>query len=402
LYLGFAFPPGVAALHPGLNPAGHALETRMMAELRRCFEIRSSGLLPLIPSPVANADPTSGVPHDLLLLDKPPELLYRYCALGRLKDQYRRWRVAGWEPDLVLVYNLSPVYNQFLLWLRRQKHCPRLVLILLDSSSLGQQQPWLKRFRRRLKPMFRADAEMVSCFDACVGFSQTAEQHIRPSGMPFLWMPGGCDPSLVCAEPDHSERSEGQLRLGYFGALGDHAGVKGLVDVFLSTCRPVTLEICGYGKRSAELITLAQQQERLKFRGLLSPAECLRFGRSCDGLINPRPASHGNENNFASKLFDYALCGRAILTSRLSGVEQVLGPEAFYFDPHDFAPSLRQQLEILCRTSRGELDRRGAAIQHRVATEFSWQKQGARLACFLQEVRAGNHVRKAVPEALAA
>jgi hypothetical protein len=41
LYLGFAFPPGVAAFHPGINLAGHALETQMIAELRRYFDIPS-------------------------------------------------------------------------------------------------------------------------------------------------------------------------------------------------------------------------------------------------------------------------------------------------------------------------------------------------------------------------
>jgi hypothetical protein len=42
LYLGFPFPPGVAERNPGVNPAGHALETRIVSELRRHLEIRSA------------------------------------------------------------------------------------------------------------------------------------------------------------------------------------------------------------------------------------------------------------------------------------------------------------------------------------------------------------------------
>ncbi|HEU5336260.1 MAG TPA: glycosyltransferase, partial [Terriglobales bacterium] len=144
------------------------------------------------------------------------------------------------------------------------------------------------------------------------------------------------------------------------------------------------LEICGYGKGAEELRELAEREPRLRFHGLLSPEECLRFGRSCDVLVNPRPASHGNENNFASKLFDYALSGRAILTSRLSGVEEVLGPLAEYFDPADFSHSLAQRVTALVSTPRSELARRGAAIQHRVLSQFSWTKQAAGMAGFLQ------------------
>ncbi len=119
LYLGFAFPPGVHSLYPGVNPAGHALETQMVAQLRRYFDVRSSGLLPVMAPELKSPDPDSGVEHDLLLLEKPPELYHRLRSLTRLKVQYRRWVDEGWVPDLVLIYNLSPVYNQFVLWLRR-------------------------------------------------------------------------------------------------------------------------------------------------------------------------------------------------------------------------------------------------------------------------------------------
>src|SRR5438045_3265154 len=91
LYLGFAFPPGVAELNPGVNPAGHALETRMISELRHHLEIRSAGVLPSDPpqTPVPGADPASGIPHEVILVEKPPELVARFRGLGRLKEHYR-------------------------------------------------------------------------------------------------------------------------------------------------------------------------------------------------------------------------------------------------------------------------------------------------------------------------
>lgn len=403
LYLGFAFPPGVAALNPGLNPAGHALETQMIAELREYFEVRSAGLLPVEAPVLEMADPKSGIAHDILLLEKPPELYHRFRSLACLKAQYRRWRSTGWQPDLVLVYNMSPIYNQFLLWLRRHSNRPKLALLLLDSPNLGVPLHRWKNFRRRFKPMYTPDSEMIWRFDACVGLSKVTAKYFRPRNVPFLWMPGGCSPKRACHSPALvANPPTDSIRLGYFGALADHAGVRPLVDTLLATNIPACLEICGYGKLSDTLSSLAKSKERLKFNGLRTPAECLRFGLSCDALVNPRPTTHGNENNFSSKLFDYALTGRPILTSNLSGVEDVLGPEAFYFDPHDFDHSLRENLFALSRTSRAELDRRGAAIQQRVISQFSWARQGERLAGFLNQVVLGQFVAEEMTEALAA
>jgi hypothetical protein len=401
-YLGFAFPPGVAALNPGINPAGHALETRMLGELREQFEVRSAGVLPLYPPIVEAADPASGVAHDLILLEKPPELFHRFRSLACLKAQYRRWRDEGWVPDMVLVYNLSPIYNQFLLWLRRDPKCPRLVLLLLDSPSLGVPNQRWKSFRRRFKPMYTPDSEMISRFDACIGLSKMTERYFRPRRVPFLWMPGGCAPDRArIDESGEFKPRNGSLRLGYFGSLADHAGVGPLVQAVLQTDGS-SLEICGYGRLNDPLGDLASGNARVLFHGLQMPDRCLAFGRSCDVLVNPRPASHGNQNNFSSKLFDYALTGRAVLTSNLSGVEDVLGPEAFYFDAHNFQSSLRYELHELARTSRDELDRRGLAVQQRVLSQFSWAKQGARVGAFLRRICAGELREAENPEAMAA
>jgi hypothetical protein len=403
LYLGFAFPPGVAALHPGLNPAGHALETQMIAELRESFDVRSTGVLPMAPPKIKEPDPDSGVDHDLILLEKSPELFHRFRSLACLKAQYRRWRASGWEPDAVLVYNLSPIYNQFLLWLRRHSPRPKLVLLLLDSPSLGVPVQRWKRFRRCFKPMYTADCDMIWRFDACIGLSKATERYFLPRKVPFLWMPGGCRPARARFSDDCSfpERN-GSLRLGYFGNLADHAGVQSLIETVLSAHIPVTLEICGYGKLADSVSAMATHNQRLRFHGLLTPAQCLGFGRACDVLVNPRPSSHGNENNFSSKLFDYALAGRSILTSTLSGVEEVLGPDAFYFDPQEFEKNLQRSLHLLAGIDRSELDRRGRSVQERVLSDFSWTRQGARLTTFLSQVCTGRRLKEETSEALAA
>jgi glycosyltransferase involved in cell wall biosynthesis len=264
----------------------------------------------------------------------------------------------------------------------------RRVLLLLDSSQLGRRPSLGRRLRRLLKPLAVADEAMLPEFDACVGLSRDAEGHFRPLGRPYLWMPGACRPERALtgeAGPPGSESpDDAPIRFGYFGSIAAYAGIFELADAFLHTTLPATLRVCGYGRGSARLAELARRDRRIEFAGLLpTPDDCLVFGRACDVLVNPRPASHGNENNFPSKLFDYALCGRAILTARLSGVDEVIGEDGCYFDPEDYAASLGARLAELAGTPRAELRRRGAAIQARVCAAYTWEQQAARIAAFI-------------------
>lgn len=387
LYLGFAFPPGMQAMFPGTNPAGHGFETQMVAALRPHFEIRSAGVLPtqIPPLPLA-ADPASGVDHKVILLDRPPELWHRLRSVAKLKQQYRLWRAAGWAPDAVLSYNLSPIYNNFLRWLRGQPACPKLVVLLLDSSHLGRTLPPFKRFRYRFKPLVIPDAEMVREFDGCIGLSRSTEQFFSPRGIPFLWMPGGCTPARACREPPGPAHGEAQapISFGYFGALAAHSGVMPLAEGFLASQISNPLHICGHGKLADDIARLARSHARLQFHGLLpSQDDCLRLAVSWDVLVNPRPASPGNENNFPSKVFEYALCGRVIMTTRLAGVDAVLGPEAFYLDAERLKDDLRTQLPAIAAMPRAELRRRGNALCERVTAHYSWPQQAASMAEFI-------------------
>jgi len=52
---------------------------------------------------------------------------------------------------------------------------------------------------------------------------------------------------------------------------------------------------------------------------------------------------------------------------------------------HDFERGLDQALDGLSHTARTELNRRGAAVQRKVLSEFNWKIQGERLARFIEE-----------------
>lgn len=385
LYLGNALPPGVSNLFPECQPAGHLVETSMVQSVEPWFEVRSvgcSGLnLDRLPPPTSES---LGLPNVLNLTDRPPEVFYRRRSLGRLQRAYRRWLAEGWRPDVILVCNLSPIYDGFIRWLKHQPSSPLLALYLADSSSLGMEVAWSKRLRYRFKPLVFPEIEMIKYFDACAAVSPTAEQFFSPRGVPWFWLPNGCEPKRALRAEEVT--IEGPVRFGYVGSLGAHAGLPDLLKVFTSKQRNSVLHICGFGKARTEIAEACGRDPRLEFHQPRTPDGCLQLGRTWDVLINPRPIRAGNQNNFPSKIFEYALSGRAILSSRVSGADVVLGPEAYYFDEHNFALSLDRSLDELANTQRQELNRRGTALQQRLLSRFSWAQQGERLAGFLKQL----------------
>jgi glycosyltransferase involved in cell wall biosynthesis len=385
LYLGFAFPPGVAGRFPEAQPAGHLIETCLVSAVRTWFDIRSVGISWIDVEKVPPGDPSPGLPHSLNLLDKWPELFHRWKSLARLKAAYRRWLKDGWKPDVVLMYNFSPVYNGFIRWLRKLPEHPTIVLLLEDSMSLQYALPWGKRLRYRLKPLTWTDAQMVKYIDACVAVSLATENFFKERNLPWLWLPNGCEPHR--AVQNAVAPGIGPIRFGYFGSVASHTGLPDLIKVFTSRERKAELHICGFGKNKEALAESYRNYAQLCFYPPRTPDECLQFAQDCDVLINPRPNAPGNENNFPSKAFEYALSGRSILTTPLSGVDRILGESAFYFDENDFTRSLDEALERVTAVPREELNRRGKKIQERLLANFTWAQQGERLARFLSDTR---------------
>lgn len=102
-----------------------------------------------------------------------------------------------------------------------------------------------------------------------------------------------------------------------------------------------------------------------------------------DVLINPRLPVWGLENSFPSKIFEFTMTGKAILTTRTGGVDEVLGPKAFYLETENFEVSLREKLRILSATDRAELQRRGTPMRERILRDFNWDEQARHMITFM-------------------
>jgi glycosyltransferase involved in cell wall biosynthesis len=390
LYLGNALPPGMAGegfvtAHSFLTP--HLSETMLIRELARLTDISSVGLLPgwVWKRTREPRDNSPGLEHELVLWDRNPALWHRWISWRKLRRYYLDKVRRDEMPDIVLVRNLQLVFNYFVKWLRRQPRRPIIVLLLGDSGGLGEKVPPLRRFRYKFKPMHMLEEEGVLLYDACLVSGLKAKRFFEPRGVPWTWIPSGFHFHYDPPPPDLNQR--GPIRFGYFGTLTERSGIRTLVKAFLDANLPGTLHVCGHGELSEALKELARGHPNFQFEGFLpKQSDCLPWAQKVDVLVNLRLPFWGQENSAPSKIFEYGMAGKAILSTRTAGMDEVLGEEGTYIETENFEVSLRQKLQEISLMSRTELQRRATIIRDRIIHNYSWAEQSRRIVDFLTKL----------------
>jgi glycosyltransferase involved in cell wall biosynthesis len=356
----------------------------MAQALSRLAEVSTVGMLAReIFGKLEPRDDSIGLEHELLLWDRRPELWHRWHSWRQLRRFYLEKTARHGMPDALLVENPGPAYNCFVRWLRRQYPRPLIVLILADAGTLGQKIPLAKRLRYAFKPMVTLDeGKVILWYDACISFSFGTRRYFEPRGVPWMWMPSAFN--FRYDPPPASLTQTGPIRFGYFGQLAERTSVLPMVQGFLDANVPGTLHVCGHGKLSNVLKELAGRHSNFHFDGLMpKQSDCPPWAQKVDVLINPRLLIQGLENSFPSKIFEFGMTGKAILSTRTGGVDKVLGEEGIYLETEDFHNSLRKKLCEVAAMDRAELQRRGKAIRDRILREFNWDAQARRMIEFL-------------------
>jgi glycosyltransferase involved in cell wall biosynthesis len=258
-----------------------------------------------------------------------------------------------------------------------------LILLLLgDSGGLGEKIPWLRRLRYKFKPLQMLEAQAVLLYDACLVSGLNAKRYFEPRGVPWIWIPCGFNFDYNPPPPDPSQN--GPVRFGYFGTLTERSGVLTLVNAFLTAGVPGTLHICGHGPLSGELEKLARQHPNFHFDGFLPKQwDCLPWAQKVDVLINLRLPFWGQDNSAPSKVFEYGVAGKAILSTRTAGMDEILAQEGIYIETENFEESLRQKLQEVSAMDRAELRRRATIIRDRIVKNYSWEEQARRIIEFV-------------------
>ena len=160
--------------------------------------------------------------------------------------------------------------------------------------------------------MFRRGVKALRHFDGLISFTEDVKDELK-ADLPFCPLAIGCLSSKI---PEKLPELTTEKAAVYAGTLIYYNGIRELPEAFRILGTEYILHIYGYGPMEEEVRQAAREHENIVFHGRFAPEETERVLSQYELLINPRHIDPGIENfTFPSKLVDYVLTGKSVLTS---------------------------------------------------------------------------------------
>jgi glycosyltransferase involved in cell wall biosynthesis len=234
-----------------------------------------------------------------------------------------------------------------------------------------------------------AETRLLTRFSGIVAYTRYIGEDCAPQ-VPLLVMEGGVDPDeTFTADRSHTENTQQRERIIFFsGSLSTTNGIELLLDAFsLLPDKSYRLWVFGRGRLEELVKSAAKLDNRIRYFGFVKEQrEVLRHQRQSTVLVSLRPrADIINRYTFPSKLREYMLSGRPVISTAAPGI-----PDEYFEHMivlQDETPKgLAQLLEEVCTRPSSELDRLGAQAHDFVLNQKNWSQQGKKVLDFIRNL----------------
>lgn len=222
---------------------------------------------------------------------------------------------------------------------------------------------------------------------AYVFLTQAMNGHLNPTGKPYVILEGHADIAMEKRTPSLERKQHPRVCL-YAGGVSRQYGLANLVEGFRLANLPDTeLHIYGPGDYVEELKTVAAEDSRVKYGGMLLNTEIVDKEMEATLLVNPRPTSEEFvKYSFPSKTMEYMSTGTPVLTTVLPGMPEEYHPYVNLIreeTPQGIACALRETLE---RSDEALLEQ-GMAARSFVLTQKDNVTQAGKILEMLTKMR---------------
>lgn len=262
----------------------------------------------------------------------------------------------------------------------------KLVVVLTDPpgvilSTDGVVARVLKRVDVRITGW------TLSHVDAVIALAPELAQRFAIN-KPAVIFPGILDSSLtsmVDAAPARPFAAE-PFTILYAGGLSQAYGVGRLIDAILGIYElPVRLKLFGRGDQESRIKELAVKDDRFFYGGFVDNEELVPELLKADVLINPRPTHEDfSIMSFPSKLIEYLVMGRPVLTTRIPSIPESYRENFFYIN--DESPNgIREAILTLATMPNDERNKKAATGRAFILSEASEFAVGRKIADFIYQ-----------------
>jgi len=251
--------------------------------------------------------------------------------------------------------------------------------ITIDTPFAGTFQG--KGIRGRINSwMFMQGRKALKQFDGLISFTEAVKKDLQ-TDIPF------CPFSIGCWEEDipHGLPSPtAEKTVVYAGTLIYYNGIRELLDAFSLLGSEYQLHIYGYGPMEEDVRKAERECDNIFFHGRFDASDTKRILGQYQLLINPRRIDPEIENfTFPSKMVDYILTGKSVLTSDFKTLPDEYRDFAYVLE--DLQPeTIAEGVRRVFHESAAERQRRGEAGLTYIREHQTYNRIAEKLIRFTQ------------------
>lgn len=233
------------------------------------------------------------------------------------------------KDDVVFAYDMYPTQGLALSWLK--KYVKGKTVCLLADLSLGgvHKETGIRKYLRKLFDW--STLRNIKKCDYFIVLNENAAKIYAPHSE-YLVMDGGIEPSDFDSRKSHWD---GMVKnIIYTGALVEYSGIMNLIEAMsLIKNKNIILDIYGVGPLQSEIECIAKNTNNICFHGFVSNKQAMEAQQSSWLLANPRPVENSiAQVTFPSKIFEYLMSGRPVMSTRLNGFSKDYDNLIFWVD----------------------------------------------------------------------
>ena len=218
--------------------------------------------------------------------------------------------------DVVMSYDMYPTQGISMSKLRK-KVDGKTICLLADLSIGGVQK--LRGVKKLLRWIY--DKNTLSNIKKCRHYIVLNENVVKTyiPNCKYMVMDGGIEPAEFAEKGYYWDGK--QKNIIYTGALVDYSGIMNLINAmgFVENA-DIVLDIYGDGPLKSKIEEIAKQDDRIRYYGKVDNQEAMKKQQTAWLLANPRPVDTLiAQVTFPSKIFEYLMSGRPVMTTRLNG-----------------------------------------------------------------------------------
>lgn len=247
------------------------------------------------------------------------------------------------ETKTVLIYSMHSPFLAAAKEIKDRYPDTVVAIIVPDLPQYMSVQRGIKKFLKE-RDMEKID-RLMACVDKYVLYTKYMADYFHLDVGNWTVLEGLMDVSKIV--PNDLPKDRIRPICMYAGRLDVRYAIDKLIEAF-GLVPEADLQLYGSPSDAANLKSLIDRYENVKYMGTLSQDEVFQKMREVDLLLNPRPTNiELSKYSCPSKTFEYMASGTPVLMTKLPGLPEEYYPFLYFFEEESvrgFAASIQKVL----------------------------------------------------------